>query len=261
MKQVILINILLSLLIFSCSTASVEYLPAVVYLKAPEIINIDGNDKTYIEFAVSDLNELEGSVDINITDSNGSSILEKKINKQFFSSEGSIISFYEENLSLSGKFNIEFKVCDVEDLCRTQNFKDIELNTASETSKVDIEGQLVSENDNFDISIFLSSITGAIIPDKDTGVFEIKDIDANKYNLYTKGDDLNSGFYRYIYLKLISFKKSTKIYLYIPLEENEEYDAPLIDCSFSSKDSSYIFFIFLIIIFISRLRIKEKKRY
>jgi len=250
MKKIILINILLTLLFISCSPAVVEYTPAVVYLKSPEIVNIDGNSKTYFEFAVSDLNELEGSVEIVVVDKAGNKVLEKKMDKLLFSTDGTVVSFYSDELTISGKLDFEFKTCNVEEFCRNQSFKDIEIITNPETDKVNIEGKVYSDDNSHKVSIFLSSVNNKIIPDDD-GNFVINDIDSGKYGLYTKGEDFEEGFYRYIYLKFITFNKSTKIYLYIPIDENQEYDEPLINCSYSSGDKSLLFFmVFLILVLV-----------
>ena len=261
MKKVILINVILSVLIFGCSSSTVEYLPTVVYLKAPELINIDGKNQTYVELAVSDLNEEEGSIEIKFK-SKGKNILEKTIDKLLFSTDGTVISFYYEELASSEKFDVELKVCNVDELCREQLFEGVELNTEPETDKINITGQMISSDKNFNVSVFLSSSNIAITPDKETGVFELNDIDKGKYNLYTKGEDTDNGFYRYIYLKTIDFSKSTKIYLYAPLEENQEYDEPLVDCSFSTKsNTSYMFLIFLMMLFVFKFRINEGKKF
>ena len=261
MKKVILINVILSVLIFGCSSSTVEYLPTVVYLKSPELVNVDGKNQTYVEFAVSDLNESEGDVEIKFISQNNN-ILEKTIKKLLFSTDGTIISFYHEELIITEEFDVEIKVCNLDKLCREQRFEAVKLNTELESDKVNVTGQMISDNNNFNTSIILSSNTKAFSPDKETGIFEINEIDSGKYNLYTKGEDISDGFYRYIYLKSINFNKSTKIYLYTPLEENQEYDEPIIDCSFSSEsDTNYIFLILLVMLFVIKFRINEGKKF
>ncbi len=250
MKKIILINIFVILFLTGCSPSTVEYLPAVVYLKSPEVINVNGENKVYIEFAVSDLNELEGNVDLTIADASGSKLFDKKLNKLLFSTDGTLVSFYADEFNTSDKLSFNFKVCNTDDLCREQLFKDIEINTESESDEVNIDGKLLSDNNLYEISVHLSSMAKDIIPDEN-GDFSINNINSGKYDLYTKGKELNDGFYRYIYLKSLNFNKSSKIYLYIPIDENQEYDEPLINCSYSSETNNNIFIlIFVLLIFI-----------
>ncbi len=258
MKKIILSNILLVLFFIGCSSSSVEYTPAVIYLKAPEAVIINGNNKTYFEFAVSDLNELEGTINLIVTDSSGNKLLDKKLEKLLFSTDGTVISFYSDKINTSDKLNFNFKVCNTENLCREQSFTGIEINTASQSDEIDIKGKLISDNDSYGISIHLSSMINSIALD-DNGNFSIDNINSGKYDLYTKGKELKNGFYRYIYLKYINFNKSTNIFLYIPIDENEEYDEPLVNCSYSSGNKNTIYMVFFMIFMFVILRKNEKR--
>jgi hypothetical protein len=261
MKQIILINVLFSMLFLGCSTATVDYLPAVVYLKSPEIVNVDGVNKTYIEFSVSDLNELEGSVTLTVTDENNTKVLEKTINKILFSTDGTLVSFYENEITSSGKLNFAFNTCNKDDLCKDQSFLGVEINNSSDSDKINIEGQLNLENFNYsDISIYLSSKYNQLVPDKTDGKFSLEDLNAGSYDLYTEGKNIDDGFYRYIFLKSIKFNKNTKIYLYIPFDENQEYDEPIVSCSFSSNNENYLFILMLAIMLFLKFRINESKK-
>lgn len=257
MKKIILTDILLALFFIGCSSSSVEYVPAVVYLKAPEIVNINGNNKTYIEFAVSDLNELEGTVNLTVTDSSGNKLIDKKLDKLLFSTDGTIISFYDDKLNTSDKLNFNFKVCNVENLCREQNFTDIKINTVAQSDEINIKGKVISDNDSYGISIHLSSMINSITLD-DSGNFTIDNLSSGKYDLYTKGKELKNGFYRYIYLKSINFNKSTNIYIYIPIDENEEYNKALVNCSYSSGNKNTVYIVFFMIFMLIILRKKVK---
>ncbi len=251
MKKIILINILTIFIFWGCSHSDVDYLPAVVFVKQPEIVSVDGKNKTYIEFAVSDLNELEGNVKIEVLDSSKTVIVSKKVENLLFTIDGVLIREYLDEINAS-EFTLKFKVCNKDKLCREQFFEKIALNNNPKSSNLDIKGAFLSNKKSSNFKLFISS-AHKLYPNK-SGDFSLSGLDSGHYDVYVNGEDTNKGFYRYVYLKSINFDKSTSIFIYAPFEENEEYDKPLLNCSFSNSNHSisYLFAFFLLIILFIR---------
>ena len=258
MKKIILISVLF-FIFTACEHENIDYLPAVVYLKAPEIINKGGKEVTEFEVAVSDLNELEGTLEVKIQDESGKVLKKKLLDKLLFSTDGTLITFYTDKLEPSSKYTLTFKVCNIDNLCRSQKFNEIELNTAVISELIKIEGRVDNDKKD-DLTIYFSLPENSIKTKEGKFNFETK---AGEYDIYTAGKEFEGGFYRYIYLKSVNFDKNTKIYMFVPADRNLEYDSSLINCSFSSsgRDSGFMFFIFFLFAFLKAKRYKIKSEF
>ncbi len=242
MRIILLISIFT--LLYSCSSDKVNYLPQVVYLKAPEKVDHDG-EKLLLEFAVSDIKSRTG--DVIITLNNNKYELKDKV----FSSTGNVITTYIDDIP-SSKFSLKFELKANKSKSSVE-FEDLEVNNKTSSDEFDVEAIFLSANKENKLEKTTNALLRFVDSDEplipnDEGKILLEGISSNRYDFDVEGRKKDSdGFYRYIFLDSIVLNKETKLYFNIVYDENEYYDEPLLDCSYSSsKNNSFLYFFFLL---------------